>query len=141
MSIGFSVVLSILILIFGPAFMGIFVEKAEAEVIRQGTQYIRIVSMFYFLMSINFITNGVLRGSGDINMSMLSTLLNLGGRVAAAYILAFVLSVGIGSIWWSLPIGWTAGMVICVSRYLHGGWKKKAIVQKEPVQCIISEGS
>jgi len=66
------VVTSTIILRFGPNLIQLFVEAGEVEVIAQGNDYITVVSFFYIIMGLLFVTNGVLRGSGDMAVSMVS---------------------------------------------------------------------
>jgi len=75
-------------------------------VIAQGNDIITVVSFFYIIMGLLFVTNGVLRGSGDMAVSMVSTIVNLVVRVAAAYYLSSKPAIGFRGIWWSIPIGW-----------------------------------
>jgi putative MATE family efflux protein len=121
---------STIILIFGPGLMSIFIDVKDVEVISQGNDYITVVSLFYILMGIMFVTNGVLRGSGDMIVSMFSTLASLSVRIIAAYFLSSIPSIGYKGIWWSIPIGWFLGMTISIIRYRTGKWSEKAVVKK-----------
>ena len=112
--------------LFGETFIGAFVDSASnQEVIRVGVEYLRVVGMFYFLMGFMNMNNGVLRGSSDMKVFMLSTLCNFTARVVFAYLLAAT-SLGMKAIWWSIPTGWMIGSIISFSRYLSGKWKEQA---------------
>jgi len=124
------IVTSIVILIFGPNLISIFIDAKEVDVITQGNDYITVVSFFYILMGLMFVTNGVLRGSGDMIVSMASTLTSLGIRIIAAYILSSILMPGYKGIWWSIPIGWALGTTIAFIRYRSGKWVEKAVAGK-----------
>ena len=99
------IVTSAVILLFGSNLMSIFIDSKDYEVIAQGNEYITVVSFFYILMGLMFVTNGVLRGSGDMAVSMASTITSLGTRIIAAYILSAIPTIGYKGIWWSIPIG------------------------------------
>ncbi len=124
------IVTSIVIVSFGPRIIAVFIDSAETSVIAQGTDYITSVSYFYLLMGVMFVANGVLRGSGDMNVSMISTISSLGVRIIAAYSLSSIPGVGYKGIWWSIPTGWLVGSIIATLRYKSGRWTKKAIVGK-----------
>lgn len=110
---------------FGYKLIGLFVNSASnIKVIKIGTQYIRIVSLFYFFMGLMVITNGILRGSGDMKAFIASTTANLGTRVILSYTLAFL--IGQSAIWWAIPLGWIFASTISVIRYRSGKWKNKA---------------
>ncbi|HHV95252.1 MAG TPA: MATE family efflux transporter [Clostridiaceae bacterium] len=127
------IITSIIILSFGPNLISIFIDVKETEVIRQGNDYITVVSFFYILMGIMFVTNGVIRGSGDMVASMISTMTSLGIRIISAYVLSSIDTIGYRGIWWSLPIGWFIGMTIAILRYRSGKWIEKRVVKK-PVE-------
>ena len=98
----------------------------RSDSIGYGMSYMRTVSSFYILMGILFVSNGLLRGAGDMGFFMLSSLGNLFCRVAIAYTLAS--RIGPGAIWWSIPIGWLVGSAISFSRYRSGKWEKRRLV-------------
>lgn len=118
---------ALILFIFGHKLIGLFVNSSAApEVITIGTQYMKIVSVFYFFMGLMVITNGVLRGSGDMKIFLASTLTNLSIRVIFAYILAS--QIGQSAIWWAVPLGWISASTISIVRYKSGKWKSKSIV-------------
>lgn len=113
--------------IFGHKLIGLFVDSiSNVEVINVGTQYMRIVSIFYFFMGLMVITNGILRGSGDMKIFLASTLTNLSTRIIFAYLFAFL--IGQAAIWWSVPLGWIFASTISVIRYKSGKWKYKTVI-------------
>jgi putative MATE family efflux protein len=123
----FCVLIAIIIFIYGSVFVGMFVNSnTNKDIIKIGVQYLRVVSMFYFLMGLMVITNGVLRGSGDVNMFMLSSLTNLSVRVLCAYLLAFF--IGQSAIWWAVPLGWTSASIVSIIRYHGEKWKEKSVI-------------
>lgn len=127
---------SVAILSFGPKLIAIFIDSAETGVIAQGTDYITSVSYFYILMGVMFVANGVLRGSGDMNVSMVSTISSLGMRILAAYFLSSIPGIGYKGIWWSIPVGWVVGSVVSTLRYKSGRWTRKSVVGKKPMRGV-----
>ena len=115
-----------ILFLFGDVLIGAFVDSAQnRDVIQVGVEYLRVVGLFYFLMGFMNLCNGVLRGSSDMRVFMISTLANFSTRVIFAYALAGT-SLGMKSIWWSIPAGWAVGIVISWSRYFSGKWQEKA---------------
>ena len=128
--IAISVAISAIVMILGPALMGIF--TSDPEVVRIGSRYLFIVGSFYILFSVMFINNGVVRGAGDVMIPMANTLLAMWLiRIPAAYFLSSFL--GSDGIWWSIPSGWLVGAVFSSWYYRTGRWKRKAIV-RNPVK-------
>ena len=117
---------AVILFLWGHRLIGMFVDSASnAGVINIGSQYLRIVSVFYFFMGLMVITNGILRGSGDMKVFLASTLTNLSTRVIFAY--GFALLIGQEAIWWAVPFGWIFASIISVIRYKSGKWKNECI--------------
>jgi putative MATE family efflux protein len=127
-----SICTSAIVLLFGPKLINLFIDAQETEVILQGNDYITVVSFFYILMGLLFVTNGVLRGSGDMTVSMISTMVNLATRIIFAYILSARPGIGYHGIWWSIPVGWGFGFLVAYARYHGGKWTEKAVVRSAP---------
>lgn len=118
---------ALILFIFGSKFIGMFIDSnSDLQVIEIGVEYIRVVSIFYFLMGLMVITNGVLRGAGDVKVFMFSSLTNLSTRIIFAYTLAII--IGQKAIWWAIPMGWMIASSISVVRYRSGKWKYKKII-------------
>lgn len=94
----------------------------SASALDVGSGYISFTGFFYFILGAKICTDGLLRGAGDMKLLTVANLLNLGIRVAIAYIAAPV--VGISAIWYAIPIGWLANLVIEWLRYKSGKWKE-----------------
>lgn len=124
----FSVVITVIIYLFGPSLLGLFLNQgAEGSAMGYGLKYMQTVSVFYVLMGFMFVGNGLLRGAGDMGAFMLSSMSNLFVRVAAAYLLAHFM--GASAIWWSIPAGWAVGSVFSFVRIRNGKWKLKKLVR------------
>ncbi|MGI6357477.1 MAG: MATE family efflux transporter [Bacillota bacterium] len=121
---------SLIVFMFGPQLIQIFIDGSETEVIRQGVDYMRTVSIFYICFGVLMVMGGLLRGAGDAVFPMIASITSLLIRVASAYWLASLPGLGYRGIWWAIPIGWTVGATIPITRYLTGGWKAKAVVRQ-----------
>ena len=116
-SAGFGLLISLLVL------MTLFIDAREAAVVAQGVRYLRIEGSFYCLIGILFLLYGLYRALGKPGMSVVLTVVALGVRVALAYGLAAIPSVGVTGIWCSVPIGWFLADALGTGYYLF--WKKK----------------
>lgn len=127
MVVVFSLVITAFIFLFGPQLLGLFLNQgSEGSAMSYGLQYMQTVSVFYILMGVLFVSNGLLRGAGDMGAFMLSSVANLFCRVAAAYLLAHF--IGVSAIWWSIPTGWIIGSVFSILRVRGGKWSRKTLV-------------
>jgi Na+-driven multidrug efflux pump len=126
MSGGVTIISTVVILLCGQLIMSLFTK--DSEVIRIGTQYLTIVSIFYAFITLMFIYNGVMRGAGDTLLPMFFSLISLWIiRVPLAYILSG--RIGVAGIWWSIPAGWFIGLALSFLYYKSGNWKTKAVVK------------
>lgn len=100
----------------------IFLDNPTGTAMQVGTQFLRILSPFYFVVSAKLVSDGILRGAGLMRQFMAATFTDLILRV----VLAKVLSVSFGplGIWCAWPIGWTIAMVMSVVFYRKGPWNK-----------------
>ena len=71
-----------------------------------GEQYLRIEGTFYCGIGCLFLLYGLYRAVRRPEMSVVLTVLSLVTRVALAYVLSAVPSIGVAGIWASVPIGW-----------------------------------
>lgn len=123
--IGFTI--AILLYFTGDAFIGLFLNSdSGSEAVSVGTSYLSTVSMFYFVMGIMNVSNGVLRGAADMGWFLSCSLCNLVVRVSLTYTLADVTKGMI--IMWANPAGWAVGLMIALFRYFQGGWRSKEII-------------
>ncbi|MDO4345381.1 MAG: MATE family efflux transporter [Eubacteriales bacterium] len=100
----------------------LFMDHSSTDAVSTGMMFLRIVSPFYFVVSVKLVTDGILRGAGIMKQFMTSTFTDLVLRVA----LAFVLSIPFGStgIWMAWPFGWTIATAMSLFFYRRGPWKK-----------------
>ncbi len=129
MSSTVSLMMTAVVIIFKYPLMGWFTQ--DTTVIRIGGDYLTIVTSFYLIFTSMFIFGSVMRGAGDTLIPMFITLFSLWLiRIPAAFLLSQKL--GETGIWWSIPIGWSMGLLLTLGYYKMGRWKLKVVV-KQPV--------
>ena len=121
MSSLFCLCLSAVIFLATPQLMLIFISPEEKEIIQIGVEYLRIEGSFYIGIGYLFLWYGFYRAVCKPEMSIILTILSLGTRVALAYFLAAIPSIGVHGIWWSIPIGWALADIYGQFYY----WRKK----------------
>jgi len=104
--------------------LSIFLDSQASPVAFQtGAGYIRFVGLFFCLIGFKAITDGVLRGAGDVMMYMAANLINLTIRVSVAKLCSPIY--GIQVIWYAVPMGWLANYIISFLWYRTGRWQTK----------------
>lgn len=114
----FCVVVSTVVWIFARPLMLIFVNADETAIIAEGVRYLRIEGVFYCGIGCLFLLYGLYRALGRPGMSVVLTIVSLGTRVALAYILSAVPSIGVVGIWWAVPIGWILADAVGAGYYI-----------------------
>ncbi len=88
-----------------------------------GISYISFMGWFFVFIGLKMITDGLLRGSGDMTVFTIANIVNLSIRVLVAFIFAPVY--GIRMVWIAVPIGWAANWIISYWGYHTGKWKSR----------------
>ena len=129
MVIAFGLLLIVVSQIFHDPILSIFVDPETSPVaFETGNAYFRFVGIFFSFLGFKAITDGILRGAGDVKVYMGANLVNLAIRVLVARLLAPVW--GIGFVWYAVPVGWFVNYLISFLWYKTGNWKKKNILEK-----------
>ena len=95
------------LMIFAPHLVRLF--NGDAEVIRYGTWFIRVISPFYLTFAVNQVYMGALRGAGNIRITMI---IALGSFVAFRQLYLFV-SYHLGGGLTAVTLGYPAGWLLC----------------------------
>lgn len=105
-SVVFCGFISVLIFIFAPELMQIFIDAENTAIITEGVRYLRIEGACYAGIGLLFLWYGYFRGVNRPQVSLLLTVISLGTRVALSYALAPHTALGVCAIWISIPVGW-----------------------------------
>jgi putative MATE family efflux protein len=122
LSIAISLSIMVLFYFLGTDLMMMFTR--DIEVAAYGNDYLVIVSSFYVALSVFFIVNAVMKGAGDVIITLYITVISLWViRIPFAYFLAP--HWGETAVWWSAPVGWTVGMILSFFYYRTGRWHSR----------------
>ncbi|MFU0824559.1 MAG: Multidrug export protein MepA [Clostridium sp.] len=89
--------------------------------LQTGTSYLKFMGWFFVLIGLKMVTDGLLRGAGDMKMFTVANLANLSVRVAIAILLAP--RFGINFVWYAVPIGWFVNFIMSFAQYKTENWK------------------
>lgn len=127
---GFAVFICIVLTVFHSTIIGAFLERgSDRAAFETGNAYLSFIAFFFVFIGLKAITDGVLRGAGDVVVFTLANLINLGIRVAFSFGMAGV--IGVQAVWIAVPMGWSVNYLISFVRYLSGKWSKKKLIQVE----------
>jgi putative MATE family efflux protein len=118
------------IAILRPDILMVLFTKDEA-VLREGSRYLRYVSLSYIPMALMFTIGGVIRGAGDTIATMFLTLGSLWiVRVPLARYLSSIPELGVGGVWLAIALGSVMGFIFHFIYYKTGRWKERVLVQR-----------
>ncbi len=120
-----SLPLFLLYFFAGRSMLRLFLEHPTETALQTGVYYLRILSPFYFIVSVKLVADGILRGAGRMLHFMTSTFTDLVLRVVLAILLAKT-ALGSLGIWCAWPIGWTVASAMSIFFYWGGPWKNAA---------------
>ena len=98
-----------------------FIDEPTVLALQTGINFLRILSPFYFIISMKFVADGILRGAGMMGKFMAATFLDLILRVGLAILLSKT-SLGETGIWCAWPIGWMVAALLSLMFYKTGIW-------------------
>lgn len=105
----YGILVGIVCLLGASGIMGMFTE--DGEVAGLGVSYLRLISCIYLLPSITNGVQGFFRGTGDLKITLWSSIVNMGVRVAAAVFLILGFRMGIRALPAAYFLGWAAMML------------------------------
>ncbi len=125
MAMGTTVIVSGILLLFGPYVFRLF--SNEEAVVLQGMEILRTLAPFFFTYICIEIFSGAVRGVGD---TVIPTLMTLVGICLLRTVWLLVIAPAQNSVPFTLycyPITWSITSVLFVLYYLRGGWLKRSI--------------
>jgi putative MATE family efflux protein len=132
MTSSITVLISIIVVTLSRLILIMFGLGEDAKVMDIGVAYLHIAGSCYIFFAIMFISNGVINGAGHTIITMVFTLLSLWFvRVPLAWFLSKT-SLGIAGIWVAIACSFFVTMIVSLTYYFSGRWKKSVII-KTPV--------
>jgi putative MATE family efflux protein len=120
------------IVFFSAPYLVAFFVPTDPGVIDAGAHMLRIVSLSWGFMGIQFALTGVFRASGNMVVTMVLTLVSQWVlQFPLAYVLSKHTTLVVDGIWWALPISNVVTALITLCIYAKGDWKKKRLIEPE----------
>ena len=111
-----SIIISLIIRIYGINMISLFIENKNVEIINIGQKYLLLSSYFYFPLVCIFIIRNAIQGMGKTFVPVLSSIMELVARILAAFLLAE--KIGYMGVFWSGPIAWISGALVVIFGYI-----------------------
>lgn len=118
-----AAVICLAVQLLARSLVSLFMEEGGSSLaFETGMACTRFMGWFYVLIGLKMISDGVLRGAGDMTMFTVANLVNLGLRVVLAVTLAP--QFGIQFVWMAVPVGWLINYGISFLEYRTGKWEQ-----------------
>lgn len=118
----FMLVLGLLLIIFAPLIVALFSD--DPEILRYGTNCLRIMGLGYPMYAVGMIIIQALNGAGDTRTpSLLNFVCFWMIQIPLAYVLATAADLGPNGVFWSIVISESMLTVIGVLVFRRGRWK------------------
>lgn len=117
--------LFLLYFFFGKWLVYFFLPEPTGMAMAVGVEILKVLSPFYFVVSVKLVADGILRGNGMMGKFMADTFTDLLLRVALAVILSGTALETLG-IWMAWPVGWTIATVMSLWFYRSGMWFRQS---------------
>ena len=124
-----TIFISLIVVFLSKPILIMFGLGDDAKVMDIGITYLHIVGSCYVFFSVMFISNGVINGAGHTIITMVFSLLSLWViRVPFSWLLSKT-SLGITGIWVAVSLSFAITMIVSLTYYFSGRWKRLVIVK------------
>jgi len=125
-TVGFAIVMGVLVALFPQALMGFFLgNNMTPGIYAAGESYLYVSAVTFLFMGILFPAESLLKGAGDVNMFFLIAVTGTVVKIGAA--IALIPSYGYYGIWLGIAAGWLIETILTLLRYQSGQWQHKKI--------------
>lgn len=114
-TVAISLGLTALMFLFGRFFIQLFIDPAETAILDGAMEYIRITSLFYVILGVNFIVRFALTGVGKTVIPMAVGISEILTRAAVTYLLVY--RIGFLGMTFASPACWFTSTLLCVICY------------------------
>ncbi len=103
-TVGFSLLMVLVMYLCGHMFMGWFVT--DRQVIETGAQALKLISLFFVFWGLLYVFRGILNGAGNAGFALVSGILEVVGRMGCAFLLTSIPFIGQWGIWMAEGLTW-----------------------------------
>jgi putative MATE family efflux protein len=121
-------IIGILFFFFSTQIVSLFISS-DPEVVKMGSLFIKIGSLFFGFIGIQMTLSGSFRGAGDTKITMVIAISVMIVQLGFAILLSKFTQLGTTGIWISMPIANLFGALISLIIYKQDKWSKKEIIK------------
>jgi putative MATE family efflux protein len=125
-SVGITLVISILFLLFPRQLAWIFIR--DEAVISVAVHYLRILALSQIFMAVEIVLEGAFAGAGNTVPPMAVSIPGSIARLPIAFVLCYTVGIGVDGVWWALTITTWMKAVAIAYWFKRGGWQKTGLI-------------
>lgn len=129
MTLAISVTLTGFVYLFGRFFMELFVSPQETDILASGLRYMRTTSLFYVILSVNFVIRFALIGVGKTVIPLAVGVSEILTRAAVTFLLVY--QIGFMGMTFASPACWFTSTLLCLVCY---PWMMKKAYSERKIQ-------
>lgn len=114
-TIAISLCLTVIVFLFGRSFMALFIDPSQTEIMANAIRYIRITSVFYIILGVNFIVRFALTRVGKTIIPMAVGISEILTRALVTWLLVY--RIGFMGMTLASPSCWLTSTLMCVICY------------------------
>jgi len=134
LSLGSTILPVAAVMLFAPQLISLF--NREEEVLYYGTLFIRMISPFYLVSTVNQILSGAMRGAGETRIPTVIMLCSFVLFRQIYLAVAYGLTKSIIVVSLGYPVGWILCSVLIFLYYRSGKWEQRAdLTEEKKVEC------
>lgn len=120
----YTIITSLIVFFFARPIIQLFLSKDSTEALQLAVSYIQIIAFMYLISGTTNILQGFFRGTGDLKITLISSLTNIITRVIFTFLFLNIMHQGFGSLAWANTAGWIAMFILEFPLVIHY-WRKK----------------
>ncbi|BCA85647.1 MATE family efflux transporter [Enterococcus saigonensis] len=132
MSIIFSIIAGIVVILFGDSFVALFVNRSETKVFELARIYFLIVASLYWILAILFILRYTLQGLGQTKIPTIAGIMELIMRSFAAIVLTHYFQYPGAAA--ASPLAWAGSVIVLLYSYIKAMKDLRRLDQEQKVQ-------
>jgi putative MATE family efflux protein len=126
MAAGVMLVFAAALLLWAERVIGLF--GSDPELIRAGSMFLRIAVTGYIAMSVVYLMQNCISGSGDTVPPMIISLVMLWVvQLPLAYVLSRYTGLGVYGVRWAIVAGFIVGAIAYLAYFWRGRWQRKKV--------------
>ncbi len=118
-----AAVVGVIVFVSPELLIRLFINDASQSTLEIGVVYLIFMIINLLWMVILFPIEGVLRGSGDVKVTALSSVVDTVVKILVSAILIYVFSFGLIGVWIGGTASWAIHSILLLIRYKTGRWK------------------